>query len=507
MSPSDIAALLRRFVDDRDGLQEHEYAQLAEAVKQSPELAVQLRDQLVMDDVLSQRLAIDRRHFDAQVQQRIADHVRGEDELNQQANELRSLALARLETAPAEPAPSWSTVIAWGAALVILLTVGWGVWSWRQSQQIALLATVAEVSGEVIIQRYPNASDVHPTVGQSLHAGDVLTVADDANIALTWSDGTRVQLSGGTQISLPKTSAGKRLSVDLGDVAASVAPQPADRPMIFVTPHADAIVRGTELSLHVQQVDTRLDVLEGKVELVERETQDVQLVESSQSATARMGLRVVKNAIRWPTSQRGMVYLFSAGRPAPLLRIGSSLRPSQLSPRGPGAALNSQGEIELSGGWYEDAAAGARIAQQVRSASAMSLELAFIPAPPGDEQPRAILSFPGGQEGWFLTQANDRVQWEAANHGSVAIATLLEFDKLTHLAITYQADRLAVFLDGQSVVDVPLARWLPANKSRLVIGGVDADAHWQGRIAGLAIYDRKLERTEIERNFAGLVND
>jgi hypothetical protein len=277
--------------------------------------------------------------------------------------------------------------------------------------------------------------------------------------------------------------------------------------MIFATPHADAIVRGTELSLHVQQSDTRLDVVEGKVELIEHDTQDMQLVESSQSATASVGEKIVMNTIRWPTSPQGIVYLFSAGRPSPLLWTGSSLRPSQLSPGGEGVGQNSRGEIALGGGWYEDAAAGARIAQQVRLSSAMSLEIAFIPMSPGDEQPRAILSFLSGQKDWSLAQAGDRLQLQAAGEGPVEIATLPEFDKLTHLAITYQGDQLSVFLDGQRVSGVSLGGWLPPGKPRLVLGGVDPGAPWHGRIAGLAIYDRKLDEAEISRNFAGVTND
>jgi hypothetical protein len=509
--PSDITDLIRRFVDDRDGLEDREYAQLVQAVQESPELATQLRDQLLIDDALSQRLAIDRRHFDAQVQQRIADHLRGEDELNQQADELRSLALARLEIAPAEPRTSWSTVIAWGSALLILLAIGVTLWSWRQSQQAALLAIVAEVSGDVIIQRYPNASDVRAAVGQALQAGDALSLSDDASMALTWADGTRVQLSGGAQIGLPKMNAGKRLSVNLGDVVASVAPQPVGRPMTFATPHADAIVRGTELYLHVQASDTRLEVAEGKVELIERQTQDMQLVESSQSATASLGAKIVKKTIRWPTSEQGIVYLFSASRPSPLLLTGASLRPSQMSPGGEGVALNPRGEISLSGGWYEDATAGVRIAQRVRSTGAMSLEIAFVPTSPEDEQSRSMLSFVGGQQTWSLIQAGERLQLQAAGEGPISIATLHEFDKLIHLAITHQGDplrhQLSVFLDGRRANDVSLEGWLPARESRLVFGGVDPGAHWHGRIAGLAIYDRKLDETEISQNFAGLINE
>lgn len=508
---SDINELVRRFVDDRDGLQEHEYAQLAEAVKASPELLAQLREQLLMDDVLSQRLAIDRRHFDAQVQQRIADHLRGEDELNEQADELRSLALARLKVAPAEPGFNWSTVIAWGSALVLLLAIGVSLWSWRQSQQAALVATIDEVSGEVVVKRYPNGSDFVAEAGQSLRPDDALFVPDDGSIALTWRDGTRVQLGSGTQIRLPATTAGKHVSVNVGDVAASVAAQPAGRPMVFTTPHADAIVRGTELSLRVRANDTHLEVAEGKVELVEHETGDAQLVQSSQEATASAGERIARSEIRWPTSEEGIAYLFSAGRPAPLLRTGSLRQANPWEP-GDGVAVNSQGELELSGGVLTDSVVGAAIAAQVRAKNAMSLELIFAPASTGDEQPRTILSFVGGkQPDWVLSQAGDRLFLAADGKDPYLIATLAEPDKLTLLAIAYRGDhlrhQLTVYLDGEHVKEVSLEGWLPAEGARLVLGSDDSATSWHGRIAGLAIYDRALDEQEISHNFAGLTNN
>lgn len=386
----EINDLLHRFVEDRDALSEQEYAQLTEAVKGSPELAAQLRDQLTIDEALSQRLAIDRRQFDAQVQQRIADHLRGEDELNQQADELRSLALARLDRAAVEPA-SWSTLLAWGSALILLLAIGTGVWAWRHSQQAALLAEITEVQGQIVIHRFPKNNDEYARTGLSLQQGDQLSVADDASIALIWPDGTRVQLGGGTRIRLPETTAGKRVAIVLGNAAANVASQPSGHPMIFDTPHAQAIVRGTELYLHVQDDDTRLHVVEGKVELLELQTRDVQLVTGSQSATASSGSMVVLDTIRWPTSKQGLVYLFAASQRPVLARNGSLLRPTRLVPHDEGAAFNAAGEMELSGGWFEDEAAD-EAASRIRAAGAMSLEIVFAPEPAQDDGTRTIFA-------------------------------------------------------------------------------------------------------------------
>jgi hypothetical protein len=137
----------------------------------------------------------------------------------------------------------------------------------------------------------------------------------------------------------------------------------------------------------------------------------------------------------------------------------------------------------------------------------MSLEIAFIPTSPGDEQPRPILSFVGGKVSWSLTQAGERLRLQAAGEEPVPIATLQEFDKLTHLAITYQGAQLSAFLDGQPLSNMSVKDWLPPGKSRLVLGGIDPNARWHGRIAGLAIYHRILDPGEISKNFAGLVNE
>jgi hypothetical protein len=316
-------------------------------------------------------------------------------------------------------------------------------------------------------------------------------------------------VGGGTRITLPATTAGKRLEIAVGELAANVAVQPTDRPMVFSTPHADAIVRGTELYLHVAAGDTRLEVAEGKVELVDHVTGDMQLVQTSESATASAGVQVAKSDLRWPTSRDGIVYLFSRGRPVLLSGNTSLLRASGLEPRDGGAELSAEGEWELHGGWLEDADAGSSIVRQIRNAKAMSLELVFAPSTPIDDQPRTIVAFV--ESNWLLQQAGQQLLLQTANGKSVPIATLSEFDKRTHLPITYRGDQLRdqvhVFLDGRMTHELSWEDFLPGGEPRLVLGGEEPKARWQGRIAGVAIYDRALEETEIERNLAGATRE
>ncbi len=46
-------SLLQRYLDDRDGLGEDELEQLASALRDSPELRLRMRDQLVIDELKS----------------------------------------------------------------------------------------------------------------------------------------------------------------------------------------------------------------------------------------------------------------------------------------------------------------------------------------------------------------------------------------------------------------------------------------------------------------------
>jgi len=63
--------LIARWMDDRAGLSEEEAAELARVLTADPELVRQVKDQLATDELLSRRLAVDRRNFENQVAQRI----------------------------------------------------------------------------------------------------------------------------------------------------------------------------------------------------------------------------------------------------------------------------------------------------------------------------------------------------------------------------------------------------------------------------------------------------
>jgi ferric-dicitrate binding protein FerR (iron transport regulator) len=81
------------------------------------------------------------------------------------------------------------------------------------------------------------------------------------------------------------TSEGKRFELRQGVIRARVAPQPAERPLSVKTALARATVLGTEFVMRADERATRLDVLEGKVELACRASGKKVVVKAGFAAT------------------------------------------------------------------------------------------------------------------------------------------------------------------------------------------------------------------------------
>ena len=66
----EINSLIQRYVDDRDDLSDAELESLTVALRESSTARLRLRDQLVINELIGQQVAIDRRNFPAQIDQR-----------------------------------------------------------------------------------------------------------------------------------------------------------------------------------------------------------------------------------------------------------------------------------------------------------------------------------------------------------------------------------------------------------------------------------------------------
>lgn len=116
----------------------------------------------------------------------------------------------------------------------------------------------------------PPATRAAPAVVAVLVEGDKILEGQDletparGRAVFRFMDGTRVEVGPGASL---KRIADRAFHVAQGSVEIQAAKQPADRPMVVTTPHAQARVLGTRFTLTVGAESTRVDVAEGCVRL------------------------------------------------------------------------------------------------------------------------------------------------------------------------------------------------------------------------------------------------
>lgn len=350
---------------DGDGLPPHERRALAEALRADPDLRRDLLDDAELDGVLralgrSERdepgfLGAVLRRLDAEADAgrfvaAVEERVRPAPPRHRGAS-LTRLALGAgsavacaatilfLVTRPARsPAPT-------PASLVAVAPRPPGAASSPRAAGEAL-ATLEAARGAIALIDRGRQQPV--AAGAALVSGQGLATGADGGGRLRFADGTTIELEPDTLVAQVGEALGKRLFVAAGRVSATVAAQPAGRPLVLGSPHLEATVVGTRLRLAVDPGGSRLDVTEGRVLLArgpagapppgagaEGET----LVVAGQHAlvSAAAGLRVVE-------TPRGGVALFIAlGAPlwkqddlvsARLQRLGLEVR--QFVPGAPG---------------------------------------------------------------------------------------------------------------------------------------------------------------------------
>src|SRR5262249_15988719 len=127
----------------------------------------------------------------------------------------------------------------------------------------------------------------------------VQTSGESSSAAIRFADSTRFTLGADSSLELAKTSArdGKSLLLKAGTLTAEVAAQPADRPVVVSTPHAEVIVRGTRFRLLTSAESTHVAVQEGSVEVRSKSCRQAVEVGAGGQATAAPGLelRVIRN--------------------------------------------------------------------------------------------------------------------------------------------------------------------------------------------------------------------
>ncbi len=518
---SQIDVLVNRFLDDRAALGPVELESLIDGLRAQPAWAVALREQLVVDDLLAQKLTLDRRNFLAQIDQRIADFERAEADIDDQVAELRELATQEY-AAKELGLPSQSLINSpWvrGGLALSLVTIALGFFlaqrwvpdAWQAHQRLPV-ATVVSLRGPVMAAE----DDAETALAEStrLFTGQQIKLPDDSSLTLEYDDKTQVRVAGGSMLTFgaERGSGAKRIHITRGELWADVARQAAGA-MEFSTPHAVAVVLGTRLRLTVTDSDTLLEVTEGLVRLDRLDRQESIDVAASEAGLATDVALDHRTAV-WPARTDGLAYAFDPFvRRVPLARqsAGDKWFSSPLEPVG-SVAMNELGTLDLAGGFFRSRDDGDDIVTVSRESSEFSLELVFLSGEKNAEPARRVVSL----------EANDGTTNFALHHAGNAWSFVLRTSAAepskplrfsapgrrgpadpNHMAITYGDGILLGYWNGKQVaqragVKGNLSAWTPAT---LLIGANRRSREaWRGTIHALAIYHRCLDADEVAQN-------
>lgn len=499
-----LQKLVELYLDDREAMSSKDMARLARELERSPALAATVKDQLILRELVSQRLAEDRRNFPAQAGQRRRDDDRGEDELFRQVMEIRALAAEELR-ARGRSTSTFSRLTFWTClAAALFMAVTAGVY-WTQGLPAPTIAQIAAIEGEVLIERGPQR--LSAVVGSEIKTGDRLHVAQDATATVRYPDQTTVLLDSEAVVQFDgRPAQAKQLLLAHGGLSADVAPQPPEAPLVVETDTALVRVMGTRFFAYAEEAGTRVGVTEGYVILVRRRDGEEATVAAGNSGFASPQVLETWHGV-WPSNLAGAALVFEDAFKANAgIGATGTPQPVTLIPQGR-ARLSEHGALVLDDGAYLALGAGEAIYDACQRTSQLTVE-AIVQPNDGRQEHATILSFDGGvgeAPNFSLTQSLDRIVFvlkTAGGEQSIEAASV-PHEGPRRLAITYRPGRLAWYVDGElrfERKDLPfdLRNWTPGE---LIFGDEPEGGHnWRGVLEGVAIYNRVLCRNEIQRN-------
>jgi len=390
-------------------------------------------------------------------------------------------------------------------------------------------AEVASFEGMVTVTR--NGQGQSAGDFSRLRHGDQIAVSKGSRFKLRYDDGTEVKIGSGTEIVFESKDAfkiaeapSKRLELLSGRIEADVSPQPDGHPLVFKTAHAFAVVRGTYFTLQTNEFQTRLDVTEGRVDLVKISDGAAVSVGAGEFALADggtaadpapAGLRASKGLVAFYTFEEGADQTVHdrSGVEEPLdLRIESAGR------RTGTWLLNGGYELTNGAALFSQSTAD-RIVEECQKSGALTLEAWVEPTRIEQEGPARIVTFSKGtgNVNFMLGQGDrsggtgesfvSRIRTSKVNPSN---PPSLEFREqidgsLVHLVVTRDpAGNLLLYRNGVLTSKKQLKGDFTNWQEGLRLGlGNDPDDHrpWEGALYLVAIYSRALAPEEVQQNF------
>jgi hypothetical protein len=193
---------------------------------------------------------------------------------------------------------NWGFRVAAALAASVLIIAG-GYWLLNRNgllnrpeytSSISAMASVQSVEGMVTITR--SGKTIYAVAGAQIQGQDTVVASSNGRAEIKYgTEETTIKLLSGATARFWLQDEAKRVRLDAGTLVCRIAKQAEGRAMHFVTPHAEAVVVGTQLKLAVSNDTTRLEVTEGKVELAMNE-QGAVVVGAGEFAMAGKGLEL-----------------------------------------------------------------------------------------------------------------------------------------------------------------------------------------------------------------------
>jgi formylglycine-generating enzyme required for sulfatase activity len=225
------------------------------------------------------------------MQQRVLVALRSEDnrrvfvsDLMRQLPRRKKTHISRRSHRPAF-SPIW--FVATAAAILFCVALFAVFKNQSEGGQPAAVAYVCGQSAEGTIKR--NGKELRIAPGMPLFIEDKIEAGKGSLSFQYEGDTSIITMKSNSNLVLARSTAGKRLELDEGALGAVVGPQPAGKPMLFVTPFGEACVLGTQLSLAIERQSVRLEVTKGTVRLTNPDNKSVD-VESGNYAVAASGV-------------------------------------------------------------------------------------------------------------------------------------------------------------------------------------------------------------------------
>ncbi|MEM7014113.1 MAG: FecR family protein [Verrucomicrobiota bacterium] len=168
----------------------------------------------------------------------------------------------------AAPAPSrrgWQSYAITGLAACFVALLAGVLIFWPDRPES--IATLTGNSGAVLWTGDGGEVSHDLATGEDIGGGTLETLAADAWAEIAFPDGTTLAVSGHSAITISEQDGQKIMRLREGSLSVEAAKQPAEAPILLMTPSAEATILGTQLNVSVDDFATLVVVNEGLVEV------------------------------------------------------------------------------------------------------------------------------------------------------------------------------------------------------------------------------------------------